>query len=85
MANNKIQMPKPLTPEEKRQQVMRLMAQKYESIFTGLLMNMSQNPAFDPLSEGQGALLVENARKMTDLVMDSLYKPKDETQAANWS
>ena len=80
---NKIQRPKPLTPEEKRRQALRLMAQKYESVFLGLLMNMSQNPAFDPLSDEQGALLVQNAMKMTDIVMDSLYKPKEETQAAN--
>lgn len=80
---NKIQMPKPLTPEEKRQQAMRLMAQKYESVFIGLLMNMSQNPAFDPLSEEQGAKLVKSAEKMTETVMDTLYKPKGEQQAAN--
>lgn len=72
---NKIQMPKPLTPEEKRQQAMRLAAQKYEALFTGLLFNMTQNPAFDPSSEEQCGKVVQNAKKMTDTAMDALYLP----------
>ena len=39
--------PQPLTEDERRQQAMRLAAQKYESFYTGLVFNMVQNPAFD--------------------------------------
>lgn len=76
--SNKIQMPKPLTPEEKRQQVARLIAQKYESFLTGAVFNMTQNPAFDPMSEAQCKQLVASAKVIADSMMDALYNPQEE-------
>lgn len=76
--SNKIQMPKPLTDEERRQQAMRLVAQKYESFLTGAVFSALQNPAFDPLSEEQCRTVVQNAKVVADAMMDALYKPKEE-------
>lgn len=76
--SNKIQMPKPLTPEEKKRQAMRLVAQKYESFFMGAVFNMLQNPAFDPASADECRKLVANAKTVADTMMEALYKPEEQ-------
>lgn len=76
--SNKINMPKPLTEEERRQQAMRLVAQKYESFLNGAVYSMLQNPAFDPMSEAQCRLVVKHAKVVADAMMDALYKPKED-------
>ena len=43
--NNVRQMPKPLTEEEKKQQVLRFLAQKRESYIQLILANVLQNPS----------------------------------------
>lgn len=72
--------PQPPTEDERRQQAMRLAAQKYESFYTGLVFNMVQNPAFDPREEVDGIRLVQNAKRMADQMMDTLFTPKDKEQ-----
>ena len=68
--------PQPPTEDERRQQAMRLAAQKYESFYTGLVFNMVQNPAFDPRNEEDARRLLDNAKMMTDQMMAALYAPK---------
>lgn len=80
MSNKLHIQPKPPTPEERRQQAQRLIAQKYQSIFEGLVMNMVQNPAFDPRSEADGAAVVRNAERMANAVMEALYVPKEQRE-----
>ena len=72
--------PQPPTEDERRQQAMRLAAQKYESFYTGLVFNMVQNPAFDPREEVDGIRLVQNAKRMADQMMDTLFTPKDKEE-----
>lgn len=73
--------PQPLTEDERRKQAQRLIAQKYQSIFEGLVMNMVQNPAFDPRRVEDGIALVRNAERMAGEVMNALYIPKEKQQA----
>ena len=68
--------PQPPTEDERRQQAMRLAAQKYESFYTGLVFNMVKNPAFDPRNEEDARRLLDNAKMMTDAMMNALYLPK---------
>lgn len=72
--------PQPPTEDERRQQAMRLAAQKYESFYTGLVFNMVQNPAFDPRNEEDARRLLDNAKRMADQMMDTLFTPKDKEQ-----
>lgn len=67
---------KPLTEDERRQQAMRLAAQKFESFFTGIVFGAVQNPAFDPRNAEDGVKLVEASYKMAEAMMDKLYAPK---------
>ena len=67
---------KPLTEDERRQQAMRLAAQKFESFFTGIVFGAVQNPAFDPRNAEDGVILVESSYKMAEAMMDKLYAPK---------
>ena len=68
--------PQPPTEDERRQQAMRLAAQKYESFYTGIVFHAVANPAFDPRSTEDGLRIVETAKQMTDAMMNALYLPK---------
>lgn len=44
---NKTTKPKPMTEEEKKQQIIRFLSQKRESYFQLILANLIQNPGID--------------------------------------
>lgn len=69
--------PQPPTEDERRQQAMRLAAQKFESFFTGIVIGAAQNPAFDPRNAEDGVKLVEASYKMAEAMMDKLYTPRE--------
>lgn len=73
----KMNKPKLLTEDERRQQAMRLAAQKFESFFTGIVIGAVQNPAFDPRNAEDGVKLVEASYKMAEAMMDKLYAPRE--------
>lgn len=75
--------PRPLSrisEEDQKREAMRLASQKYLAFFEGLVFNMVQNPAFDPREEVDGIRLVQNAKRMADQMMDTLFTPKDKEE-----
>jgi len=70
-------MPKPLTEEEKKEQVARFFAQKRESFAQGILFNLCQNPSA-PLSDEKA--LVDFSLKAADCLVEKLYLVKPDEQ-----
>ena len=69
-----------LTPEQKKEAMMRFFTQKRESFTTGILFNLCQNPAmedFDPVQ------LVDNAIEMADHLIEKLYPLKEESETVS--
>lgn len=66
---------KPLTPEERKEQATRAYLQKRESIATGVLFNLCQNPKIDI---NAGNHLVNVAVSMADKLIEKLYFTKEE-------
>jgi hypothetical protein len=62
---------KPLTPEERQEQALRMYAQKRESIATGCLFNLCRNP--HTTDETNLEALVEAAIIMADKMIEKLY------------
>ena len=66
--------PKPLTDEEKAQQIARFFTQKREALFQGILFNTLQNPNCKLDLE----TCVDCALKAADYALEKLYPVKQE-------
>lgn len=67
----------PLTPEQKQEAMVRFFTQKRESIATGILFNLMQNPVLlnsDVTPEATAELAIEIADRM----IEKLYPLKEE-------
>lgn len=86
MANYKTgKMPKELkamTEEEKKNQMMRFIAQKRESFAQGVLFNLCQGLNFVP-NEDAVKDLVDRSIEMADYLMERLYTIKEEKDEAS--
>ena len=75
--------PKPLTQEQKAEQIARFLAQKREAFSTGILFNLCQSLG-DSASSSQAKALVKISVEMADALIDELYPlPKEEAPADN--
>ena len=75
--------PKPLTPEEKQQQILRFLSQKREQYATSILFGLVHNPNLGMTAEQA----VEWSMKAADLMMEKLFPiaeqaPENEKQTA---
>ena len=75
--------PKPLTPEEKKNQILRFLSQKREQYATSILFGLVHNPNHGMTPEQA----VEWSVKTADLLMEKLFPiaeqgPETEKQAA---
>lgn len=66
-----------LTPEQKKEAMMRFFTQKRESFATGILFNLCQNPA---MAESDPKIAVEHAVEMADHLIELLYPLKEESE-----
>jgi len=64
---------KQLTDEQKTEQAARILAQKRESLFTGILYNLLQNSATLCETDPAGHDLVDYALGLADYAMQRLY------------
>ena len=64
--------PKPMTEEERKQQVVRFLAQKRESYFQLILANILQNPGID-LQTTPLRIYIEIALDGSDYIMKKMY------------
>lgn len=73
MANKSIKPVKPaaLTQEERKEQVLRFIAQKRNEIYTGALFNIIQGRG--PLSEQEATAAVESAKTLADKSVAVLF------------
>lgn len=67
-----------LTPEQKQEAMLRFFTQKRESITTGILFNLCQNPSV--LDDLDGKSLVNTAVDMADYLIEKLYPLKEESE-----
>lgn len=68
----------PLTPEQKQEAMVRFFTQKRESLSTGILFNLCQNPSITEDLDGKS--LVETAVAMADHLIEKLYPLKEESE-----
>lgn len=69
-----------LTPEQKKEAMMRFFTQKRESFTTGILFNLCQNPA---MKDSDPVQLVDNAIEMADHLIEKLYPLKEESETVS--
>lgn len=69
-----------LTPEQKKEAMMRFFTQKRESFTTGILFNLCQNPA---MKDSNPVQLVDNAIEMADHLIEKLYPLKEESETVS--
>lgn len=70
-----------LTPEQKKEAMMRFFTQKRESFTTGILFNLCQNPSV--LDDLDGKSLVDTAVEMADYLIEKLYPLKEESETVS--
>ena len=69
---------KPLTAEERQEQAARMYMQKRESIASGVLFNMMQNPAVTDMSADE---IAETSINIADKFIEKLYfTPKEDKE-----
>ena len=70
--------PKPLTDEEKAQQIARFFTQKREQFFQGILFNLVQNPTIKWETNMNLRFAVDAALDAADYALEKLYPVKQE-------
>ena len=70
--------PKPLTDEEKSQQIARFFTQKREQYFQGILFNLVQNPTIKWETNMNLRFAVDAALDAADYALEKLYPVKQE-------
>lgn len=70
--------PKPLTDEEKAQQIARFFTQKREQYFQGILFNLVQNPTIKWETNMNLRFAVDAALDAADYALEKLYPVKQE-------
>lgn len=65
---------RPLTEEEKKDQMMRAFIQKKASLAEGILFNLCQNPSLAEICEHEHKNAVEIADSMSDKFLKIIYK-----------
>ena len=75
--------PKPLTKEEQAQQVARMLAQKKDQLFTGVLFAIVSNPSVvNGCNTGFAERLVDYADEVATIALKKLYNLPDEKEVA---
>lgn len=66
-----------LTPEQKKEAMLRFFTQKRESFTTGILFNLCQNPA---MQDAEPKVIVDHAVEMADYLIEKLYPLKGDSE-----
>ena len=78
-----LQAPKPLTKEEQAQQFARMLAQKKDQLFTGVLFAAVSNPNLVSKTSGEWAeTLVDYADAVATIALKKLYNLPDEKEVS---
>ena len=71
------QVARELTPEQRKEAMVRFFTQKRESFATGILFNLCQNPA---MADSDPMVAVDHAVEMADYLIEKLYPLKEESE-----
>lgn len=74
------QVARELTPEQRKEAMVRFFTQKRESFTTGILFNLCQNPA---MGDADPKIVVDHAVEMADYLIEKLYPLNEESETIN--